>query len=65
VGFFGDSLAPFFEILELNYAGLISVSQPLAFSFESGQSSFEPLLFLLLRRAIIGFLLLACCLRLI
>jgi len=35
---------------------LISVNQSLAFSFESGHSSFESLLFLLLRRAIVGFL---------
>src|SRR6266542_4427579 len=54
--FFSNSLAPFFEIIELDNAGLISVNQSLAFSLKAGHSSFEPLLFLLLRRSIIGFL---------
>lgn len=54
--FFCDSLAPFFEIIELDHAGLISVNQTLAFSFKPGQSSLESLLFLLLRRSIVGFL---------
>jgi hypothetical protein len=56
LGCFGDSLAPFFEILKLNYPGLICVDQSLALSLKSGQSSFEPLLFLLFRRPVIGFL---------
>jgi hypothetical protein len=54
--FFSDPLAPFFEIIEIDYAGLISVKQSLAFSLQVGQSSFEPLLFLLFRRPIVGFL---------
>lgn len=54
--FLSNARAPFFEISEFNYAGLIGVNQSLAFSLKAGQSSFEPLLFLLLRRPIVGFL---------
>src|SRR5262245_54623209 len=54
--FFSNSISPFFEIIELDDAGLISVNQSLTFSLKAGHSSFEPLLFLLFRRPVIGLL---------
>jgi hypothetical protein len=54
--FFSNSLAPFFEIIELNDAGLICANQSLAFSLKAGHPSLEPLLFLLFRRPVMGLL---------
>src|SRR5690242_14416040 len=53
--FISDSLAPIFEIIQLDDAGLVRVNQSLALSLQAGQSSFDSLLFLLLRRPVVGF----------